>query len=129
MRNNEMGVYESILDLKLKILLLLKEIEFSNFPKYLPGRNSIRGNMEDLNGYYCNNLEEGVDIIGKDGLTLTLSLASDEGEWDSTWDNYYELYLKENDLEEDEDWDGVFEFELNEETGLMLLLHLSCVSL
>ena len=108
---------------KLELLNHVKGLSLDDICKSLNGRDGIRGYSVDIDGVYCNNLSgDGIDVIGKDGLVLTLNVNKDDEE-DS--EMIFENTQEYEDGMEFNDWNGIWKIELNEHSGIHLLLELS----
>lgn len=111
---------DKVNDLKIELLKVLESTPLSQINTTLNGRNGVRCYSTDIDGYYCNNSEESLNIVGKDGLTLTIEIDLDDPESEEIFENTQEY---EDGMEFD-DWDGTYKVTLDENSGIILLLEL-----
>ena len=107
-------------DFKMELLNQVKVTPLSKINTSLNGRDGLRSSCVDIGGYYCNNCEDSVSIIEKDGLILTFETSEDDSEM---WDYGYDIF-HDNDEQLPSIYEGIFQIELNEYTGISLLLEL-----
>ena len=108
---------------KQELLNHIKDLSLEDMGKSLDGRDGIRRSSPDINGFYCSNVSgDGINVIGKSGLIITLSTDKDyEEDSEMVFENTQEY----EDGMEFQDWDGTWEIELDERSGIQLLLRLS----
>ena len=108
---------------KQELLNHIKDLSLEDIGKSLDGRDGIRRSSPDINGFYCSNVSgDGINVIGKSGLIITLSI--DKG-YEEDSEMVFENTQEYEDGMEFQDWDGTWEIELDEHSGIQLLLRLS----
>ena len=108
--------------LKLDLLNHIRETPLDKLSGYLEGRDGIRSGRVDVNGVYCCNTSgDGISIIEKDGLILTLEIDKD---YEENSDEIFENTQEYEDGIDFEEWDGTWKIELDEHSGIHLLLTL-----
>ena len=111
---------EKLIEIESELREMVRNLEFSEIPKVLDGVNDVRRCGVDFDGVYTCNSDEGVEIIGKDGLTLKLKTDDYNSDYNSIWENYIEC----EELDNIEDWNGEFTFNITETTSVYLLCYL-----
>lgn len=108
---------------KQELLNHIKDLSFKDICKSLDGRDGIRRSSPDINGFYCSNVSgDGINVIGKSGLIITLNIDKvNEEDSEIVFENTQEY----EDGMEFQDWDGTWKNLLNEDSGIHLLLELS----
>ena len=108
---------------KQELLNHIKDLSLEDIGKSLDGRDGIRRSSPDINGFYCSNISgDGINVIGKLGLIINLSI--DKG-YEEDSEMVFENTQEYEDGMEFQDWDGTWEIELDEHSGIQLLLRLS----
>ena len=110
---------EKLNEMKSELREMVGNLKFSEIPKVLDGVNDIRRCGVDFDGVYTCNSDEGVQIIGKDGLTLKLKTDNYNEDYNQLFEDYVES--DDNDIQ---DWNGEFNFTIDETTSIYLLCFL-----
>ena len=115
---------EKLNDLKSELREMVRNLKLSEIPSVLDGVNDVRRCGVSFGGFYTCNSDEGVQVIGKDGLTLKLKTDN----YNEDYDHIFEEYVESDDIEkyngEIENWNGEFNFTIDETTSIYLLCFL-----
>ena len=103
---------------------LLKKLEHKNLNEiesFLPGNDYIRGYCGNINGYYTNGYYDNIDIVDKQGLTLTFKIDKDSFEES---EELFENTQQYEDGTDFKDWNGEWSKTLDNYCSIIFLTYL-----